>query len=102
MDDKLAEHFGQDGKIIKEIFDPDTEGTPLNRLKATLHDEIAEIQAKIMEQKGRKMEARKGNTKRHRIRRFLPAFLGRHSKSVFRYYGINRGYHDYRQHEQKG
>ena len=75
MDDKLAEHFGQDGKIIKEIFDPDTEGTPLNRLKATLHDEIAEIQAKIMEQKGRKMEARKGTQKGTEFEDFCQPFL---------------------------
>ena len=58
-----AEHFGQDGKIIKEIFNPDTEGTPLNRLKAALHVDLADIRDKIVERKGQEAEARKGTQK---------------------------------------
>ena len=75
MDDKLAEHFGQDGKIIKKIFDPDAEGTPLNRLKATLHDDLAGIRDTIMKQKGRETEARKGTHKGHEFEDFCQPFL---------------------------
>ena len=75
MDNKLAEHFGQDGKIIKEIFNPDTEGTPLNRLKATLHDDLAGIRDTIVIQKGREIEARKGTHKGTKFEDFCQPFL---------------------------
>src|SRR2546428_621095 len=28
----IKQHFGEDGKIIKELFDPNKQGTPLNNL----------------------------------------------------------------------
>ncbi len=83
MDDKLVEHFGQDGKVIKKIFDPDTEGTPLNRLKAALHDEIVEIRDKIMEQKGREIEAMHGTQKGIEFEDFCQPFLEKTARSCF-------------------
>ena len=75
MDNRLAEHFGQDGKIIKEIFNPENEGTPLNRLKTALHEDLVAIRDKMVEQKGRKMESQKGTQKGTEFEDFCQPFL---------------------------
>ena len=43
----LKDHFGEDGKIIKELFDPNREGTPLHSLRLELEKELSEIKDKI-------------------------------------------------------
>ena len=50
--DILDKQFGQDGKVVKEIFNPDAEGTPLNRLKVALHMDLSEIKDRIVERRG--------------------------------------------------
>ena len=47
FDDKIDETFGADGKIIKEIFDPTREGTPLYRLKTEINQPLKEILEKL-------------------------------------------------------
>ena len=61
--DILDRQFGQDGKVVKEIFNPDIEGTPLNKLKNALHVDLSEIKDKITERKGYEDAAKKGTQK---------------------------------------
>ena len=61
--DILDKQFGQDGKVVKEIFNPDAEGTPLNRLKVALHMDLSEIKDKIVERRGYEDAAKKGTQK---------------------------------------
>ena len=61
--DILDKQFGQDGKVVKEIFNPDTEGTPLNKLKNALHADLSEIKDRIVERKGYEDAAKKGTQK---------------------------------------
>ena len=71
----LAEHFGQDGRIVKDIFNPDTEGTPLNRLKAALHVDLTDIRDKIAERKGQETEARRGTQKGVKFEDFCRPYI---------------------------
>ena len=43
----LKEHFGEDGKLIKELFDPNREGTPLHSLRLEIENEFSAIKEKI-------------------------------------------------------
>ena len=43
----LKEHFGEDGKIIKELFDPNREGSPLYSLKLELDKNLLGIREKL-------------------------------------------------------
>ena len=43
----LREHFGEDGKIIKELFNPHREGSPLNALQKDLEKYLSEIRDKL-------------------------------------------------------
>ncbi len=43
----LKEHFGEDGKIIKELFDPNREGSPLYALRLELDKNLLEIREKL-------------------------------------------------------
>ena len=43
----LKEHFGEDGKIIKELFDPNREGSPLYTLRLELNKDLSEIRDKL-------------------------------------------------------
>jgi hypothetical protein len=45
--DQLERHFGKDGKIVKELFDPTIDGTPLNQLKKSLSEELQAIKKAI-------------------------------------------------------
>ena len=47
FDDKIDEMFGEDGKIVKEVFDPRREGTPLFDLKNEIKDVMKEIRDKL-------------------------------------------------------
>ena len=58
----LERHFGENG-TVKAVLDPDRKNTPLNRLKAALHDELAEIKSAVMVKKGQLNEAKKGTQK---------------------------------------
>ncbi|MFP4052166.1 MAG: hypothetical protein ACLFVB_10555, partial [Thermoplasmata archaeon] len=48
---KIEELFGEDGKIIRELFDPNRDGTPLNKLK---HEIIRTLADLIMEREKEK------------------------------------------------
>ena len=63
LENILDRQFGQDGKVVKEIFNPDAEGTPLNRLKKALHTDLSEIKDKIVERKSYEDAAKKGTQK---------------------------------------
>lgn len=58
----LEKHFGEDG-TVKKVLDPDKDGTPLNKLRATFHAEISEIKQAIDVQKGHAEAAKKGTQK---------------------------------------
>ena len=53
FDDKIDEMFGEDGKIVKEVFDPRREGTPLCDLKNEIKEVMKEIRDKL---EGKKIE----------------------------------------------
>jgi hypothetical protein len=53
FDDKIDETFGQDGKIIKEVFDPNREGTPLYYLKNEITQLMKDIKREL---EGKKKE----------------------------------------------
>ncbi|HJW20540.1 MAG TPA: hypothetical protein VJ571_08305, partial [Candidatus Nitrosotalea sp.] len=44
----LKGQFGEDGKIVKELFDPNREGSPLYSLKRELMDNLSELRNKIL------------------------------------------------------
>lgn len=43
----LKDHFGEDGKVIKELFNPTREGSPLYLLKKELDGNLFEIREKL-------------------------------------------------------
>lgn len=43
----LNGHFGQDGKIVKELFDPHREGSPLFAMKRELEQSLSDIKEKL-------------------------------------------------------
>lgn len=43
----IDEHFGENGKLIKQIFDPAVKGTPLFELKSTIIDKINELRTDL-------------------------------------------------------
>jgi hypothetical protein len=45
--DVLEEHFGENGKIVKELFDPNREGTPLYNLKMEIEKKLEVIKEKL-------------------------------------------------------
>jgi hypothetical protein len=48
----LEEHFGKDGEIVKKIFDPHKEGTPLYNLRRELKTEIEGVKQQLGIYKG--------------------------------------------------
>jgi hypothetical protein len=44
----LKEHFGDNGKIVKDVFDPHKEGTPLNSLRKEILTIGAEVKAQLV------------------------------------------------------
>ena len=43
----IKDHFGEDGKLIKELFNPNKEGSPLQILKKELDGNLYEIREKL-------------------------------------------------------
>lgn len=43
----LKDHFGEDGKIIKEIFNPSREGSPLYSLRSELEKQLSDIRERL-------------------------------------------------------
>jgi predicted nuclease with TOPRIM domain len=64
LTDRLDEQLGEDGERLQAAFDPDTEGTPTNRLKSQLIDRIDSLRDKLAEEAGaqeeRQLSPRKG------------------------------------------
>lgn len=48
--ERLDEELGEDGERIQKALDPDNDGTPTNRLKSTIVEEIRSLRDKIEEQ----------------------------------------------------
>jgi hypothetical protein len=53
FDDKIDATFGEDGRIVKDVFDSNKEGTPLYLLKKDIKDLMKEIRDKL---EGKKIE----------------------------------------------
>jgi hypothetical protein len=64
LSDRLDEQLGEDGERLQEALDPDTDGTPTNRLKSQLIDRIDSLRDKLAEEAGaqeeRQLSPRKG------------------------------------------
>src|SRR5574338_212409 len=43
----IRQNFGEDGKIIKDLFDPNKEGTPLYNLRSDIRKEIFDLRQQI-------------------------------------------------------
>ena len=43
----IDEHFGENGKLIKQIFDPTREGTPLYQLRSLIMERIEELRKEL-------------------------------------------------------
>jgi len=43
----LKDHFGEDGKIIKDVLDPNREGSPLHSLRSELEGNLAAIRERL-------------------------------------------------------
>ena len=43
----IKQNFGEDGKIIKDLFDPNREGTPLYNLRSDFRNEILQLRQQI-------------------------------------------------------
>ncbi|HEX7033531.1 MAG TPA: hypothetical protein VF172_11075 [Nitrososphaera sp.] len=43
----VKEHFGEDGKVVKELFDPARQGSPLNILRNEIRQEISELKTEL-------------------------------------------------------
>jgi hypothetical protein len=43
----ITEHFGENGKIVKEIFNPDKEGTPLFSLREGFKRDMSDLREKL-------------------------------------------------------
>jgi hypothetical protein len=61
--EQLEKHFGKDGIIVKELFDPLKEGTPLNQLKTLLSEELEAIK-KALDIANAEEEARQKSTQK--------------------------------------
>lgn len=59
----LAKHLGDDGTLVKELFNPDREGSPLHALRADMRRALAEIRDKLGEQEAARQVAGKGTQK---------------------------------------
>lgn len=53
---RLEAELGEEGNTIQQALDPDIEGTPTNRLRQTLREEIREIGEKLEREAGREEE----------------------------------------------
>ena len=58
----LDKHLGKNG-TVKDVLDPDIEGTPLNRLRTALYTELSEIKDVILKKEGYEDAAKKGTQK---------------------------------------
>jgi hypothetical protein len=63
--EQLEKHFGKNGLIVKELFDPLKEGTPLYQLKTILADELRSIKEALAIEEA-KEEARQKSTQKGR------------------------------------
>ena len=59
----LKEHFGKDGMLIKELFDPGRDGSPLYQLRRDLEVSLGEIRDKLTSNAAAAKEADKGTRK---------------------------------------
>ena len=59
----IKDHFGEDGKLIKEIFNPNREGSPLYILKKELDGNFYEIREKLGINKAVEKEKERGTRK---------------------------------------
>ena len=61
--DLLKSHFGEDGKIIKDLFNPNREGSPLHMLRADLEGNLVAIRDKLGYNEAVAEEKEKGTQK---------------------------------------
>ncbi len=63
----LRSHFGEDGLVVKEIFDPNREGSPLHQIKADILREISAMRDMVVAanaaEDARKAEHQRGTQK---------------------------------------
>ena len=59
----LKYHFGEDGKTIRDLFDPNKEGSPLYSLRENLEKNLSEIKQELGVSMGQEQEREKGTQK---------------------------------------
>lgn len=43
----VDEHFGDDGKLVNEVFDPDSEKTPIGKLRTKINNDIQQLRTDL-------------------------------------------------------
>ena len=59
----IARHLGNDGTLVRELFNPDREGSPLHALREDMRRTLGEIRDKLGEQEAARQVAGKGTQK---------------------------------------
>lgn len=63
LTDRLDEQLGEDGERLTAALDPDTDGTPTNRLKSQLIDRFDSLRDKLAEEAGAREERQRSPRK---------------------------------------
>lgn len=85
--EQLEKHFGKNGLVVKELFDPLKEGTPLNQLRVILADELRSIKETLDEEEAKREARQKSTQKGGDFEDVCEEFLGNiirgHKSDVF-------------------
>ena len=94
MTDRLDEQLGEDGERLQAALDPDADGTPTNRLKSQLIEQIDSLRDKLAEEAGaqeeRQLSPRKGEDFEDTVAEMLDDIVYRTNDSV-RHTGTEEG-----------
>ncbi len=92
---QLEKYFGKNGILVRELFDPMTDGTPLNLLKKSLSEELTAIKKTIDIEKARKEERKKsiqkGGDFEDLCEELLDGIVGNHKGDVFYKTTVEKG-----------
>jgi hypothetical protein len=94
LTDRLDEQLGEDGERLQAALDPDSDGTPTNRLKSRLVERIDRLRDKLSEEAGaqeeRQLSPRKGEDFEDTVAEMLDDIVYRTNDNV-RHTGTEEG-----------
>jgi hypothetical protein len=94
LTDRLDEQLGEDGERLQAALDPDSDGTPTNRLKSRLVERIDRLRDKLSEEAGaqeeRHLSPRKGEDFEDKVAEMLDDIVYRTNDNV-RHTGTEEG-----------